>query len=83
MTAGFANNIPVLYCECMFNGVESDDLLEELEHAITRSSVREVSEGCVSTGSGQFEVRTTLGFTHGQDKIETTDIPMMMAAFTR
>lgn len=82
MTAGFAN-IPVLYCECMFDGVESGDLLEELEHAITGSSVREVSERCVSTGSGQLVVWATLGYTHGQDKIETTDIPIMMAAFMR
>jgi hypothetical protein len=76
-------NVPVLCYECVFDRVEGDDLLEVVEHAVTRRSMREVSEGGISTEVLSVEIGTSAGYTHGQERIETTDIPMIMADFTR
>jgi hypothetical protein len=37
-----------LCCKCVFDRMESDDLLEVCEHAIARSGMREISERSVS-----------------------------------
>jgi hypothetical protein len=82
MGPGLAD-VPILCSESVLDGVESDDLLEVVEHAIARRGVREISERSVSAATVSVIIQNIHRHTHGQDKMETTDIPMMMAALTR
>jgi hypothetical protein len=78
-------NVPVLSRERVLDWVEVNDLFEEVELRIASLIMGKVGEGGIAPGM-HLSVniyREGCDFAHGQDIIETTDIPMMMAAFTR
>jgi hypothetical protein len=50
--------VPVLCAEGVPDGVEGDDLFEELEAGFARGGVREVGEGCAAAGEGRVLVES-------------------------
>lgn len=59
MGPGLAD-VPILCSECVLDGVESDDLLEVVEHAIARRGVREISERSVSAVTVSVTIQNIL-----------------------
>jgi hypothetical protein len=53
-------DVPILCSECVLDGVESDDLLEVVEHAIARRGVREISERSVSAVTVSVTIQNIL-----------------------
>ena len=59
MGPGLAD-VPILCSECVLDGVESDDLLKVVEHAIARRGVREISERSVSAVTVSVTIQNIL-----------------------
>ena len=77
------HDIPVNGVQGVLNGMEADDFLEKLESGVAFVCVREVCNcRCATITSQVVRNLDTSSITYGQEMMDTTAIPIIIALFT-